>query len=299
MITLQTKKSHVQIFPSLGGVLGNLQLFNGEKSLPVLDSYQSVNDKNAKMLAKSHFLLPFPNRMKDGQYTFDGKLYQFPINDRNTNNSLHGFLEPIQMKVIHQNDKENVASIELKGSFQGVDYYPFPFDFYAKYILTDSELRIQMKIKNIGNTNMPIALGWHPYFKLDTVSIDVLKMQFPNCQSVEIDNRMIPTGTTSSYHDFSDLTTIGNTSLDKCFILQAVNSKRAEITLQSHTTTLKIWQETDAFPYFQVYTPDERQSIAIEPMTCNVDAFNNKKGLWILEPEEEKQMEFGVKMIHT
>ena len=33
------------------------------------------------------------------------------------------------------------------------------------------------------------------------------------------------------------------------------------------------------FPFFQVFTPPHRESIALEPMTCNVDAFNNGQGL--------------------
>lgn len=299
MITLKTNKSQVEIFPSLGGVLGDLQLFNGSISLSILDSYQSANDTVAKLFSKSHFLLPFPNRMKDGRYTFDRKSYQFPINDTNTNNNLHGFLEPIPMEIIYQDENDNQAAIELKGNFEGVEYYPFPFDFYVKYILTASELMIQIKITNTGNTAMPIGLGWHPYFKLDTTTIDTLKMQFSECQSVEVDKRMIPNGKTADYTNFSKLKAIENTHLDNCFIFNNSDSKRGTVILQSTTTTLSIWQETDIFPYFQVYTPDLRQSIAIEPMTCNVDAFNNKNGLWILEPDEEKQMKFGVKMINN
>ncbi|MFK7946288.1 MAG: aldose 1-epimerase [Saprospiraceae bacterium] len=296
MITLKTNKSQVQIFPLLGGVLGDLKLYNGNKSLSILDSYQSADDAVAKAVAKSHFLLPFPNRMKDGKYTFDGKSYQFPLNDTTLQHSLHGFLETIPMEIIHQEATDIQAIVELKGSFNGLEYYPFPFDFHVKYTLTNSELSIQTKIKNTGKTRMPIGFGWHPYFKLDTETVDVLKMQFPNCQSVEIDNRMIPTGKTMDYTAFSDLNSIGNTSLDNCFILNNTNSKKVAITLQSKTTTLSVWQETDAFPYFQIYTPPHRQSIAIEPMTCNVDAFNNKNGLWILESGEEKQVEFGIEM---
>lgn len=297
MIRLKTNKSQVQIFPSLGAVLGDLQLFNGNNSISILDSYESVNDTNAKAGYKSHFLLPFPNRMKDGKYTFDGKDYQFPVNDTTTNNNLHGFLETIPMEIIHEEATDNHAFVELKGRFEGLEYYPFPFDFYVKYTLTNSELIIQTKIKNTGKTAMPIGFGWHPYFRLDTKKVDDLKMQFPDCQIIESDNRMMPTGRTNEYPNFVTLTKIGNTSLDNCFILNNSDKEKATITLKSESTTLKIWQQTNTFPYFQVYTPEHRQSIAIEPMTCNVDAFNNKNGLWILENGEERQMEFGVEML--
>ena len=41
------------------------------------------------------------------------------------------------------------------------------------------------------------------------------------------------------------------------------------------------------FPYFQVFTPPHRESVALEPMSCNVDAFNNRQGLIALEPDKE------------
>lgn len=297
MITLKTAKSQLQIIPSLGGTLANLQLFNGKESISILDSYESADDANAKAGYKSHFLLPFPNRMKDGKYTFEGEKYQFPVNDTNTNNNLHGFLETLPMEITKKEEKENRATINLKGTFEGLPYYPFPFSFFVTYNLTDSQLTIQIKIKNRGNTKMPIGFGWHPYFKLGTQKVNDLKMQFPDCQIVKSDERMMPTGKTSAYTTFSKLETIGNTNLDNCFKLNHSDSKKVRIRLKSETVTLNVWQQTDMFPYFQIYTPDHRQSIAIEPMTCNVDAFNNENGLWILDEKEERKIEFGVEMI--
>ena len=36
-------------------------------------------------------LFPFPNRIRDGQFTFDGRDYQLPINGPNGKNAIHGF----------------------------------------------------------------------------------------------------------------------------------------------------------------------------------------------------------------
>jgi aldose 1-epimerase len=40
------------------------------------------------------------------------------------------------------------------------------------------------------------------------------------------------------------------------------------------------------YPYLQVYTPDHRNSIAIENLSAPPDTFNNKIGLITLQPEE-------------
>jgi aldose 1-epimerase len=300
MLQFKTSKANLIIIPEFGGVIADLQLFNGNSTIAVIDSYKSLNDVDANNGYKSHYLLPFPNRMRNGKYDFEGKSYQFPINDTNTNNNLHGFLETVPMNIIATENIGNQKVIILKGNFEGLSYFPFPFEITIKYLFSDSELTIESTIKNIGKTNMPIGYGWHPYFKLNTEKVDDLFLQFPDCQAVTIDNRMMPTGEVLPYSTFSALTKIGNTTLDNCFLINKnSNSNQAEIILKSETTTLSIWQETgeNACNYFQVYTPENRQTIAIEPMTCNIDAFNNQDGLWVLEVGKARSVRFGAKMI--
>lgn len=296
----KTSKAALTIIPEFSGLVADLQLFNGVSTVSVIDGYQSLGDAEAKNAYKSHYLLPFPNRMKDGKYDFEGKSYQFPVNDRHTNNNLHGFLETIPMEIIDNEIINNQQIITLKGNFEGFDYFPFAFEFRLKYILSDFELIIETKIKNIGKTNMPMGYGWHPYFKLDTEKIDDLSLQFPDCEIVVIDNRMMPTGEMLPYSTFSTLRKIDQTTLDNCFFINKnKKTNRAEIIVKSKTTTLSVWQETgeNACNYFQIYTPENRQTIAIEPMTCNVDAFNNHDGLWILAAGAERTVRFGVAMV--
>lgn len=51
---------------------------------------------------------------------------------------------------------------------------------------------------------------------------------------------------------------------------------------------LIVGQETGPgkFNYLVCFTPTRRDSIAIEPLTANVDSFNNGEGLTILNPGE-------------
>lgn len=62
---------------------------------------------------------------------------------------------------------------------------------------------------------------------------------------------------------------------------------------------LEFWMKggKNKFNYLQLFTPAHRKSIAIEPMTCNINAFNNKEGLIILEPEEVLDLSFGIKLL--
>lgn len=285
--------------PTLCGNISDLQLFNGHSTLPVIDSYQSSDDTMGKAFFKSHFLLPFPNRLKDGRFFFEGKSYQFPINDTNNHHGLHGFLSLIPLNFIAQKTVNDICEIDLKGQFKGLPHFPFPFEIEIKYTLSNTNLTIKTTIKNIGKTNMPIGFGWHPYFKLDTNIIDNLELKLPDCKLVKIDKRMMPTGKVSTFDTFAVSRNINKTHFDNCFLLNKnTAATRAEIILKSKTTTLSFWQETgeNACPYFQIYTPDDRKTIAIEPMTCNVDALNNGDGLWVLSAGEARTVQFGVKV---
>ncbi len=47
----------------------------------------------------------------------------------------------------------------------------------------------------------------------------------------------------------------------------------------------------------QVYILPARNSVAVEPMTCNIDAFNNHDGLIVLEAGQDFKAEYGVKVL--
>ena len=81
---------------------------------------------------------------------------------------------------------------------------------------------------------------------------------------------------------FSTPLTLRDTFLDDCFLTTKpattfkTDTYKIDISFDSHT------EES----FLQVYTPDTRNCIAIEPMTCAPDCFNNKNGLLTLKPSE-------------
>jgi aldose 1-epimerase len=279
------------VIPAFGANLLDLQ-FGG---ISVLEGYQTPEKLAENAWSKNIVLFPFPNRIKDGKYTHDGKSYQFPINNADTGNAIHGFSNNVKMDVNNVETNENEGKLTCTythdGSHEG---YPFRFSFNISLILRGSNLDIDMAITNKDSTTIPIGLGWHPYFRLSEKSDDTF-LQMPDCQLVEIDERMIPTGEKSDFKDFQTLTQIKDGFLDNGFYIKN-QTQNAEVILSSSLGTLTCWQETGAgkWNFVQVFTPPHRMSIAIEPMTCNVDAFNNKDGLAILQPNEVLQGRFGV-----
>src|SRR6185436_18543598 len=73
--------------PQYGACLVEL-VFGG---ISILDGYETPEGLIENHWSKSAFLFPFPNRLKDGKYSFEGKDYQFPINNASTGNAIHGY----------------------------------------------------------------------------------------------------------------------------------------------------------------------------------------------------------------
>jgi aldose 1-epimerase len=280
------------VVPAFGANLLDLQ-FGG---ISVIEGYQNAEELAQNAWSKNIILFPFPNRIKDGIYTHEGKTYQFPINNVDTGNAIHGFSSNVKMTVAAVETTENEGILTCTythgGSHKG---YPFRFSFKITFILRGPNLDVDMSITNEDTATIPAGLGWHPYFRLSEKSDDTF-LQMPDCQLVMIDERMIPTGEKTNFTDFNTATQIKDSFLDNGFYIKN-QTQNAEVILSSNVGRLTCWQETGMgkWNFVQVFTPPHRMSIAVEPMTCNVDAFNNKDGLAILKPHETLQGRFGVR----
>ena len=312
------------IVPEFGASLIELK-FQGTS---VLDSYDTPEALIENKWSKGIFLFPYPNRLRDGKYEHLGEQYQFDINNKATGNSIHGFGKNVPMLVTNiqitgSNETANrqpTSDSEVQAAFITCSWqhdgsttaYPFPFRVDISFEMANikgqnkSSLTVTMNFKNLADTSVPVGLGWHPYFIL-TPSVNETQLQMPHGSlKIDIDERMLPTGKKENYTDFDTLKPISETVLDNGFYLKEdlkgnENNKGIKETIiadiSAHNSRkLIFWQETGPgkFNFLQVFTPPHRKSIAIEPMTCNIDAFNNKDGLVLLSPNAEMEGKFGI-----
>lgn len=127
--------------------------------------------------------------------------------------------------------------------------------------------------------------------------IDTAIFNFPSVSLLQVDKQMIPNGEITSYSEFAQPRIIGSTQLDTCFFLG--DQGLAHLVLEENATGIKLAlsYDTKDFPYLQVYTPPHRKTIAIEPMTCAPDVFNNHKGIKTLKPREKFSCTFTIRIL--
>lgn len=281
----------LEVVPEVGTCMTGLVL----KGISVLDVYNTPEEADFNKWYKNMVLFPFPNRMKDGQYEWQGNSYQFDINDAITNTALHGigFDKLLHLEAVETEGSNASLSFvfEYDGQLAG---YPFPFLFRVKYQLIGHDtFEVQLEMTNMGAHTIPAGFGWHPYFQLSE-KVDDMVLHLPPCELIGVDSQMIPTGKRYDFDSFEQPTKIGITVLDNCFALSKIG-ERAEIVLKGEKGTLHYWQETGPgkFNFIQLFTPPHRQSLALEPVTCNIDAFNNQDGLIELLPGTTASASFG------
>lgn len=280
------------VVPEVGGTILEVWL-EGQQ---IIDGCETAQELEDNVAYKSALLFPFPNRLLDGRYEHNGKEYRFPINDGGTNNALHGLGRDVEMDVLKKETKDTEASISLSYFEEGTNKsYPFPFLFDVIYSISDKGgFEVKMRFTNEANESIPVGIGWHPYFKIGD-SINTASLKMPASKMIEVDERMIPTGGLTTYEYFKDNRLINKAVLDNGFKLNAISGEAA-VFFSNQNIRLKYWQETGErkYNFLQVYTPAHRQSIAIEPMTCNINAFDNGDGLVILKPEMSVEVTCGI-----
>lgn len=268
----------------------------------VIDGYETPDELHAGKWGKCAILFPFPNRLRDGRYVWHNRDYAFPINNASTNNAIHGFVRHESFHVERIELTRHRASITSRFVADGNNpAYPFRFTLDVTFAMTvRSEFTATFSVTNQHSESIPVGLGWHPYFRLGPRADDH-RLQLSSCERVEIDERMIPIGKRTPYVDFRDERLLGQTQLDTCFaaspnesIVRAVLRAVLPAALPTERQTLTIEAPRDRFPFFQVFTPPDRTSIAIEPMTCNVDAFHNREGLVELAAGDQWTGEFRI-----
>jgi len=254
--------------------------FGGSLQALKLRDKTIISDENVTRVQhayNSSILFPFVNRIEQGSYTFKGKDFNLPINETDRNNALHGFVFDKTFEFSGKNIEENKAKVTLVyNESQPIEGFPFKYSIVLEYILKENALELQVEVNNTDQDEFPFNLGWHPYFKTNDLFNSELKIM--SNKKLLVNDKMIPNG--EQEIEWNDFIKIKYKTFDDCFVL---NSNQIEFKTPEYHLELDFLQNKN---FLQIYTPNDRKSIAIEPQTAPANSFNSKTGLKILKPNE-------------
>jgi len=252
---------------------------------PVLDGYarEAMCDGG-----RGQPLVPWPNRLADGQYEWSGRSMQLPVDELARRNASHGLTRWVAWHVAERSP----SSVTMRHVIHPRPGYPFALDVAISYVLSDRGLTVTTRACNVGDSALPYGLGFHPYFTAGSGTIDQALLTLPARFVLDLDDRMLPTGSRAENSEFRSATRIGDRRIDGCFSdLERDADGLARVTLRAEYE-VTLWLDA-TFKYLQVFTGDtlvperRRQGVAIEPMTCPPNAFRSGVDLVRLAPGEE------------
>jgi aldose 1-epimerase len=285
----------VGILPQLGALLHSFSIQTPTGTFNIIDNYNSsVQAKNEiSKTFKSAKLSPFPCRILEGKYSYNGRAAEFN-NKFIDGSTIHGLLYDKPFSVTQEFADESMASVSLLYHYKNDDEaYPYKYKCHIKYSLhAENLLQIQTTVTNESHDTIPIADGWHPYFQLGG-SINDWQLFFKADSMLEFNDKLIPTGRLIQYDLFKDPRKIGVSEFDNCFMLQSNNGHPAcELFNPENKMKISFFPD-NTYPYLQIFTPPHRKSIAIENLSAAPDCFNNNMGLTLLDPGHTKIFTVG------
>jgi aldose 1-epimerase len=264
--------------------------------VPFIDTYPL----ETPIKSAGRVLVPWPNRLGNGLYTWNGVALQAPINEVGPrNNAIHGLSRWLPFQPV----RRSTSSITLAALLAPSQGYPFPLEIITRWSLTADGLRVDHTVTNLGPVAAPFGLGGHPYFRIGDALVNDCVLSLPVTDRLLVDDRLLPTGRTpvaGTVYDFNTPHAVGTLDLDTAFTGFA---RGADGLARTRLTApdghgFELWQDAK-FGWVQLFTGlgpagRPRGTLAVEPMTCPPDAFRSGEDLRTLAPHGSFAGTWGV-----
>jgi aldose 1-epimerase len=230
------------------------------------------------------FLAPWGNRLDQQAFWANGKKYAFDMAFGNVRGAIpiHGLISFSPWRVTEVKADAQSARVTSKLEFWKypdlMAQWPFAHEYEMTYILSNGELEVRIAVTNLSVEPMPLAIGFHPFFRIPDVPRNDWVGRIPARRRVVTDSRMIPTGQYKPM-DLADPFLLENRTLDDGFVdLDRDADGRARFSIASSGKTVEVlfgpkWQAA------VVWEPNDakgqpQEFICFEPMTGITDAVN-------------------------
>jgi aldose 1-epimerase len=234
-------------------------------------------------------LVPWPNRVRNGRWTWRGRELQLDVHSSDEPNAIHGLVAWQPWTVL-----ERTASAAGVGTvLEPHPGYPFRLAVAVDYDLSPDRLAVTTRVRNLGAEVAPVGLGMHPYLHVganEDGGIGGAELTVAARTALETDGGL-PTGGSHRFH--GDVGRIGHRVFDTPLTdLQRDDDGWARLRLRGPLGELELAVD-GSWPWLQIYTGDHmpvgqrRRSLAVELITCPPNALADDADLIELEPGDD------------
>lgn len=247
-------------------------------------------------------LAPWPNRVVDGRYSFGGAEYRLALTEPARGHALHGLAGWLDFECVDKGPDH----VTLAAVVQPQTSYPWRIEVRTTFSLGPDGITQTVTARNDSAEAAPWGTGPHPYLVAGAGLVDDWTLELPADEVLAVtDDRLIPTELVAvdaqdpDRFDFRSPRPIGSVEIDHAYsglVRDAAGVATVRVTVAGGSGVEMTWDA--ACPWVQIHTADKpdpslsRLGLAVEPMTCAPDAFNDGNyafdtGLISLEPGAE------------
>lgn len=248
-----------------------------------------------KQFIGNFVLWPFPNRVRDKRYSYQGKNYSLQDVKRVEEDKalVHGLvLDQVwqyEQPIIKVDSVSVTTSIEQTSESPYFAAYPFRSRLSLTYTLTRQGINITYTVENRDTHDLPFGFALHPYFPI-LDSTHETSVTLPADAVMEADDALLPTGRIFevgklmyAMYDLRQGRPVSCLNLDHVYT-QAHPGAAAIIDYKKRGLQLHI-TASDDFTHIVIYAPPGASYLCIEHQTCSTDAINLHN-----QGERERQM---------
>lgn len=250
-------------------------------------------------------LFPFPNRLRDGMFSFQGQRYV-------VDPPRHGMVRDKPWSVVGTGVSEQegawiTSQVEAAQFPEHIlKQFPFPFRLQVTYRLRNHTLHMETLAHNTGDRPMPMGLGIHPYFRRpQRGTICVPAQRYWELADSLPTGKLLPVTGKYDLRQPGDVSTGTFDDIWTDLIADTEGMVRCTLHDQEHGLETTVAFAATQFPHVVVFTtPAPRQAICIEPYTCPTDAFNlQERGIEsnviALQPGERQRLDILIGVRRT
>src|SRR5262249_39840494 len=147
-------------------------------------------------------LAPWANRLDEQAFYANGRRYAFNMQLGNVRGEhpIHGFLGAAKWEVVEsKSDAASAWVVSRLEFFKQPDWmaqFPFAHTLTMTHRLQNGELDIALEVRNLSAEPMPVAIGFHPYFRVTDVPRDAWTIGLDARTEWVLAPDKIPTGET-------------------------------------------------------------------------------------------------------
>jgi aldose 1-epimerase len=273
-VTLNAGDATAEVLPGLGCNCIRWQI--GGRDMLFCPPLEELADRPTR--GGIPVLFPFPNRIRDGRFVWNGQEHQLPKNDSTQQNAIHGFTPREPWGLLNCSSDADSAWSETAFPPRSTWSHQWPGIgvISLKIALAAKLLRYTARVVNYGKQPFPFGLGYHPYF----ATTPDCRIQTPARARWELIDSL-PTGRKlplEGDYDLHEPKLVSGLKLDDVYTDLPVTAAADGLVERGRAEypdvgVLRVRTST-AFRELVLFTPPHGKAVCLEPYTCPTDAIH-------------------------